>query len=300
MPPIRIIRQSSKYPAVELPLSKTRVRKSQNIACEFPGCTRTFPQRCNYRDHMNVHEGKRPHACPDCESAFANRGGLTRHQKKYHNYLPIRHRSAKKLSTDEKSSSRDVEVARTPSPPPAAPSSSATDGGKKPRWINTFALEGPNSTFPAINLDPILSPSESSASGSSSIYASLLSPPSSWGPTSGDTKLHYDYTDFSSSSYPSWAASSVNQALHYDYSQPLSFASSNPQPTYDFAPPSSSFTFAPTPNYSHWSSLPSHAGQESAFHGNTYSTSEDVLNLDHWNQYQYQFGNPSTLMNYSY
>ncbi|KAF9027862.1 hypothetical protein BDZ89DRAFT_1160612 [Hymenopellis radicata] len=292
MPPIRIIRQSSKYSSVKL--SKTRVRKSQNIACEFPGCTRTFPQRCNYRDHMNVHEGKRPHACPDCESAFANRGGLTRHQKKYHNYLPIRHRSAKKLSmaTDDKSSSCGIEVARAPSPPPAAPSSSATDGGKKPRWINTFALEGPNSTFPAINLDPILSPSESSASasisGSSPSLLSPIAPPSSWGPY---TKLHYDYTDFSSSSYPSLAASSVNQALHYDYSQPY------PQPTYDFAPPSSSFSFAPTPNYSHWSSLPRHVGQESAFHG---STSGDVLNPDHWNQYQYQFGNPSTPINYSY
>ncbi|KAF8895807.1 hypothetical protein CPB85DRAFT_1565799 [Mucidula mucida] len=55
MPPVRIVRQSSKYAAGKLSSPNPRSEIPEH-SLRVPSCTLTFVQKCNYRDHMNVHE----------------------------------------------------------------------------------------------------------------------------------------------------------------------------------------------------------------------------------------------------
>ncbi|KAJ7888831.1 hypothetical protein B0H13DRAFT_2041888 [Mycena leptocephala] len=87
---------SSPYPSgamatLELPLHRQvsspagvhaanlRRKKDVQFYCKY--CSAGFTAKHNLRNHLNSHEGKRPHACVLCNASFTTRGVRRRHEK---------------------------------------------------------------------------------------------------------------------------------------------------------------------------------------------------------------------------
>lgn len=59
---------------------KKRVRKPRH-QCTRPGCGQTFTEKHNLYNHLNSHDGLKPHPCKHCNKTFAARSTLSRHSK---------------------------------------------------------------------------------------------------------------------------------------------------------------------------------------------------------------------------
>ncbi|KAJ7814182.1 hypothetical protein B0H13DRAFT_461703 [Mycena leptocephala] len=56
-----------------------RRKKEVQFYCKY--CSAGFTAKHNLRNHLNSHEGKRPHVCVSCSVSFTTRGVRRRHEK---------------------------------------------------------------------------------------------------------------------------------------------------------------------------------------------------------------------------
>ncbi|KAF5381696.1 hypothetical protein D9615_005591 [Tricholomella constricta] len=99
-------------------------KEAMMYKCTFPNCQYQNLQKSNLNTHMSTHTGEKPHACPEPDCAFrtADPGSLTRHRKKVHAYVPMKHNGTKaKLTASTKKSRRHDPYKR-----PASQGSSST------------------------------------------------------------------------------------------------------------------------------------------------------------------------------
>ncbi|KAK7449637.1 hypothetical protein VKT23_013112 [Stygiomarasmius scandens] len=73
--------------------------KDCKYKCPFPGCGFGGKQKNNVNVHYRTHFDARPERCPDCDFRTKDPGCLTRHRKRYHDYVP-QPRQRKFLSDD--------------------------------------------------------------------------------------------------------------------------------------------------------------------------------------------------------
>lgn len=65
-------------------IARMHIQKGRH-PCQDPGCNQSFAEAHKLRRHFRtVHLKKRPFKCPDCDSAFGERGNMTQHHRKAH------------------------------------------------------------------------------------------------------------------------------------------------------------------------------------------------------------------------
>jgi len=71
--------------SVKIPAKKPRLNtddpKSALVACNYPGCDRSFNHLSNLKSHQRSHTEDRPFRCTLCEAAFSRNHDLKRHIK---------------------------------------------------------------------------------------------------------------------------------------------------------------------------------------------------------------------------
>ncbi|KAJ3767329.1 hypothetical protein FB446DRAFT_755230 [Lentinula raphanica] len=55
--------------------------------CTWFGCSYAGSDRSNYKTHRRTHTREKSKACPDCKFTAGSPSSLTRHRKKFHNYI---------------------------------------------------------------------------------------------------------------------------------------------------------------------------------------------------------------------
>ncbi|KAJ3828301.1 hypothetical protein EV361DRAFT_938982 [Lentinula raphanica] len=56
--------------------------------CTWPSCSYASQDSSNYKTHYRTHTREKTKACPDCKFTTVSPSSLTRHRKKFHNYIP--------------------------------------------------------------------------------------------------------------------------------------------------------------------------------------------------------------------
>lgn len=62
-------------------------RKRQIFMCGYSNCNKNFKKKCNFNDHVMVHQRSRPFKCKYCHKGHVQKGNCQRHQKKCFDYL---------------------------------------------------------------------------------------------------------------------------------------------------------------------------------------------------------------------
>ncbi|KAF8603720.1 hypothetical protein BDV93DRAFT_556420 [Ceratobasidium sp. AG-I] len=60
----------------------TQVNNLKRIVCEY--CAKPFIRSSAYKEHINMHLGRKPHHCPSCDKPFSVRSNMLRHHRKKH------------------------------------------------------------------------------------------------------------------------------------------------------------------------------------------------------------------------
>ncbi|KAL0579330.1 hypothetical protein V5O48_002663 [Marasmius crinis-equi] len=83
---------------------KTHSKNKNQILhrCPWEGCTFANLQKSNVDTHYRTHTGDKNQCCPDCDFATVDPGSLTRHRKRWHQYVP-KSRKARGSSGSQKS-----------------------------------------------------------------------------------------------------------------------------------------------------------------------------------------------------
>ncbi|KAJ7595667.1 hypothetical protein C8J56DRAFT_922890 [Mycena floridula] len=113
--------------------------------CPVAGCPFQNLQKKNVQTHIKIHTGNKSECCPDCDFKTSDPGSLTRHRKRFHNYIPQRRRARDNAKSPRNSPSETSTTMGTSSP--STPSGSASpDPGDLPDDIVLLpAPVGPSS-----------------------------------------------------------------------------------------------------------------------------------------------------------
>ena len=63
---------------------QTHDKNSRKLCCPQEECGMKFYNKTSFDNHMNVHNGIKPHKCRDCGKAYADSGARNKHFRKYH------------------------------------------------------------------------------------------------------------------------------------------------------------------------------------------------------------------------
>ena len=65
-------------------LWKHRTIHCETFVCDFIGCGFKTRRAVGFRDHLNVHNGVKPHKCNFCDEEFSSESSRKKHQANYH------------------------------------------------------------------------------------------------------------------------------------------------------------------------------------------------------------------------
>ena len=64
---------------------QTHDEKSRKLCCPQKDCGKKFYNKTSYDNHMNIHNGIKPHKCRECKKAYSDSGARNKCQRKCKN-----------------------------------------------------------------------------------------------------------------------------------------------------------------------------------------------------------------------